>query len=201
MTLAAALPSLMTAAAAQAQDVSATGQVLGYGETGRIKPLSERKKTVQLSGKVRIELEMIQFAKVEARTLQGHLEAKTVERMPQTFRLNAGLEGSNVFHVNGYKVETQPLSWNRHTGDYAMNLRFNRLYGEYSQLEEFAGEIQVKGQLIKFDASTFTLLADAKALFLDKVNEPLLRVAVGAREVDSLARGPRSSGGDQSRAR
>ncbi len=180
---------------AQEQGASlGAGQVLGYGEVQNIRPAEQRSKVTSLSGKVLIELKIIHYSKVASRNLKGEQVVREIERVPESFRLNANLESPQVFHVSGYKVEINPVAWNRHAGQYKFGLRLNRLFGDYQQLEEFVGETTIEGNLVQVSDSKFSLRTSADLLFKDKSNDPLVRLVIGSEGADTLAKGSRMQG-------
>jgi len=140
--------------------------------------LTIKKEVKPNPGKVRIGLKLSPFSKVQLQDQSGkkHIKFKPDAEIKRTLR--ARIDMPNHFVVENYHVESIPLKWIRKTQSYAVRLSFSKRYGEYGEVEEHLGTIDVAGRLSGKDGVYILMGASAKTIKNDR-DEPLLKIVAG----------------------
>jgi hypothetical protein len=128
--------------------------------------------------RVRIPIKLTHFEEVLIQSQQGtkRIEAKALR--PVLYNLRATINRTNHFYLTDWHIETVPMKWDRELGEWLVELKFYKRYGEESELEEYVGVLPLSGRLIgKEDIMTL----DAKGIqkFTNKKGTPLLLVEAG----------------------
>lgn len=132
--------------------------------------------------KVRIGVKLTTFAKFNIMDKAGKNTVKIMRDDEIKRTLRAKIDRPNHFIINEYHVETVPLKWVRQTMKYAVRLVFSKRYGEYGEVEEHIGSVDLAGHLEGKDGLYVLKGATAKT-FKSDTGDPILRAVIGFGKV------------------
>ena len=149
--------------------------------------MSEADQVRQQDGQpaqVRVGLRLMTFISAKTQNLKGDI--KTITRPGDEIKrtLRARINQQNHFIVGDYHIESIPLSFIKQTGQYSLRLRIAKRLGNYGDVEESVGSVDVQGKLerISGNQGLFVLKGASAKQFNDSMGRPILKVVAGFGE-------------------
>jgi hypothetical protein len=133
---------------------------------------------------VRVGLRLLSFISAKTQSLKGDI--KTITRPGEEVKrtLRARMNQQNHFIVGDYHIESIPLSFIKQSGQYSLRLRIAKRLGNYGEVEEAVGSLDVQGKLerIAGNPGLYVLKGASAKQFNDSMGRPLLKVVAGFGE-------------------
>lgn len=128
---------------------------------------------------VRLPIKLTTFKEVSIKKPDNTLVKKSVVASSLNRLLRSDLVKENHFYIEDYHIETTPISWNKQWSRYSVNLSIYKRYGEYKQLEELVGTVEVEGKLTG-KTPIYEFDGRVSKRFLNKLGRPIVEVNVGS---------------------
>jgi len=162
------------------QNLFATSSNLGIAEKLMIPQETSEFSSVDMNEtRVRIPLVLTPYKSVATKGVAGEDGATTIPQIAEQHVLRARIDKPNQFYVGDFRVETNPKRLMKKTGRYVIQLDVFRRYGEFGQLEELMGSVDLVGVLRKQEANVYVLDGVGKRKFRDKRGLAMLDVTAG----------------------
>lgn len=133
--------------------------------------------------RVRIPLRLTHFEAITVAAREGGKRMEYKPLAPMTYHLRATVNRSNHFYLSDWHIESVPMKWQKASKQWEVELKFYKRYGQEQELEEFIGNLPLKGRLMGGEM-LFTFDTQAKHTFMSKRSTPVLTVEAGTTALE-----------------